>query len=259
MITCYVLVRHQKSSLCLSPYLDAERMDDWKEDEEVVLKSSGMLTKNQKDEVTYALYAAIDFSVDRWIQNKQYVPRLLICALIFTASYFLLSLAIRDPIPMIDEIAISVGLTLLGWNALAKRDTRSSVAQRRRYELKVRASERQEVIDEQLFALEEYLDEAAKVDALSLCNSLCLVSSEPLLPFSFEGRLDELKDIFKLLFLHVRLNDKALLQMAQTVLRLRRQGKADSRLAAKLYHEHMQKRIDLALLSLLIVLDEATA
>jgi hypothetical protein len=47
--------------------------------------------------------------------------------------------------------------------------------------------------------------------------------------------------------------------MAQTVLRLRRQGKADSRLAAKLYHEHMQKRIDLALLSLLIVLDEATA
>jgi len=259
LITCYVLVRHQKSSLCLSPYLDAERMDDWKEDEEVVLKSSGMLTKNQKDEVTYALYAAIDFSVDRWIQNKQYVPRLLICALIFTASYFLLSLAIRDPIPMIDEIAISVGLTLLGWNALAKRDTRSSVAQRRRYELKVRASERQEVIDEQLFALEEYLDEAAKVDALSLCNSLCLVSSEQLLPFSFEGRLDELKDISKLLFLHVRLNDKALLQMAQTVLRLRRQGKADSRLAAKLYHEHMQKRIDLALLSLLIVLDEATA
>jgi len=43
-----------------------------------------------------------------------------ICALIFTASYFLLSLAIRDPIPMIDEIAISVGLTLLGWNALGK-------------------------------------------------------------------------------------------------------------------------------------------
>lgn len=259
MITCYVLVRHQKSSLCLCPYLDAERMDDWKEDEEVVLKSSGMLTKNQKDEVTYALYAAIDFSVDRWIQNKQYVPRLLICALIFTASYFLLSLAIRDPIPMIDEIAISVGLTLLGWNALAKRDTRSSVAQRRRYELKVRASERQEVIDEQLFALEEYLDEAAKVDALSLCNSLCLVSSEQLLPFSFEGRLDELKDIFKLLFLHVRLNDKALLQTSHTVLRLRRRGKADSRLAAKLYHEHMRKRIDLALLSLLIVLDEATA
>lgn len=45
-------------------------MDDWKEDEEVVLKSSGMLTKNQKDEVTYALYSAIDFSVDRWIPEQ---------------------------------------------------------------------------------------------------------------------------------------------------------------------------------------------
>jgi len=259
LITCYLLARHQKSSLCLSPYLDAERMDDWKEDEEVVLKSSGMLTKNQKDEVTYALYSAIDFSVDRWIQNKQYVPRLLICALIFTASYFVLSLAIRDPLPMIDEIAISVGLTLLGWNVLAKRDTRSSVAQRKRYELKVRSSERKEVVDQHLFALEEYLDEAAKVDALSLCDSLCLVSPDQVVPFSFDGPLDELGEITKLLFLHMRLNEKALLQTFHAVARLRRQRRADSRLAAKLYHQHMQKRIDLALLSLLIVLDEATA
>ncbi len=258
MITCYVLSRHQKNSLCLSPYLDVDRMDDWKEDEEVVLKSSGMLTKSQKDEATYALYSAIDFCVDRWIQNKQYVPRLLICALIFTASYFVLSLAIRDPLPLIDEIAISVGLTLLGWSALAKRDTRSSVAQRRRYELKVRASERQEVIEQQLFVLEEYLDEASKVDALALCNSLCLVSKESLLHFLFEGTLDELSDIAALLFLQVRMSDKALLQTAHTLVRLRKQKRADSRLAARLYHQHMQKRIDLPLLSLLVALDEAT-
>ena len=258
MITCYVLARHQKNSLCLSPYLDVERMDDWKEDEEVVLKSSGMLTKNQKDEVTYALYSAIDFSVDRWIQNKQYVPRLLLCAILFTASYFVLSLGIRDPLPMVDEIAISVALTVLGWTALAKRDTRSSVAQRRRYELKVRSSQLQEVIDQQIFTLEEYLDEVSKVDALSLCNSLCLVSSEQMGPFSFEGQLDELSEITKLLFLYIRINDKALLKTARNLVSLRRQKRVDSRLAARLFHQHMQQRIDLPLLSLLVTLSEAT-
>ena len=234
-------------------------MDDWKEDEEVVLKSSGMLTKNQKDEVTYALYSAIDFSVDRWIQNKQYVPRLLLCAIIFTASYFLLSLGIRDPIPMVDEIVISAALTILGWTTLAKRDTRSSVAQRRRYELKVRSSELQEVMDQQLFALEEYLDEASKVDALSLCNALCLVSPEQIVSFSFEGQLDELTEITKLLFLYVRVNDKALLKTAQNLLNLRRQKRNNARLAARLFHQHMQRRVDLPLLSLLVTLAEATA
>ncbi len=238
--------------------MDVERLDDWHEDEDVVVKSSGMLTKNQKDEALYSLYSSIDFSVDRWIQNKQYVPRLLVCTLIFTASYFVLSLAIRDPLPMIDEIAISIGLTLLGWNMLAKRDTRSSVAQRRRDALKVRASKFTEVIDQQLFSLEAYLDEAAKVDALSLCNDLCLVSAQKSLSFSFEGQLDELDALQTLLSLHVRFNDKLLLQTAHKVIRLRRQKNADSRLAAALYHQHMQNRLDLALLSLLVALDEAT-
>ncbi|MGH0052543.1 MAG: hypothetical protein ACQ5SW_04045, partial [Sphaerochaetaceae bacterium] len=84
MITCYLLQRQNSENLCLSPYLDVDRVARWGEEEQVVLKSSGMLTKSQQDEVSYALYAAIDFSVDRWIQNKQYIPRLLFSALVFT-------------------------------------------------------------------------------------------------------------------------------------------------------------------------------
>lgn len=232
-------------------------MDAWKEDEEVVLKSSGMLTKSQKDENTYELYSAIDFSVDRWIQNKQYIPRLLVSALAFTASYFILSLAIRDPLPMIDEIAISVGLTIFLWSALAKRDTRSSVAQRRRYELKVRASERQEVIDQQLFALEEYLEEVSKVDALSLCNYLCMVTSENPLAFSYAGDEQTLKELADLLVLHVRLYDKALYQTARKLSDLKNSKRSDVRLAARLFHQHTQRSIDLPLLALLTTLLEA--
>jgi hypothetical protein len=231
-------------------------MDDWKEDEEVVLKSSGLLTKSRRmRRRTPCIRRSTSVSIAD--QNKQYVPVFSSAPHIHRFLFCTLS-CLRDPLPLIDEIAISVGLTLLGWSALAKRDTRSSVAQRRRYELKVRASERKEVIEQQLFVLEEYLDEASKVDALALCNSLCLVSEESPLPFVFEGTLDELSDIAALLFLQVRMSDKALLQTAHTLVRLRKQKRADSRLAARLYHQHMQKRIDLPLLSLLVALDEAT-
>ena len=79
-----------------------------------------------------------------------------------------------------------------------------------------------------------------------------------MVPFSFEGQLDELSEITKLLFLYIRINDKALLKTARNLVSLRRQKRVDSRLAARLFHQHMQQRIDLPLLSLLVTLSEAT-
>jgi hypothetical protein len=215
-----------------------------------------MLTKNQRDEASYALYAAIDFSVDRWIQNKQYIPRLLISAAVFTASYFFLSLVIRDPVPMVDELLISGGLVLLAWNYLAKRDTRSSIAQRRRYELKLRCGEREQEIDEQLFAVEAFLDEASSEDSLELCNSLALVSSEPLKPISYEGSNETLKELGELLAHYLRIYNKSLYKTAVKVHNQRMQRRKNERLAARLFHQSMQKRLDIGLLALLVSLME---
>lgn len=254
MITCYILQRHKKSSLCLSPYLDTERVANYAEDEQVVLKSSGMLTKNQRDEVSYSLYAAIDFSVDRWIQNKQYVPRLLVCAVVFTVAYFFFSLVIRDPIPMLDELVISSALTIFCWTFLSKRDTRSSVAQRRRYELKLRASEREEVIEEGLFSLEQYLDEIGQLDPLQVCNSLCLVEPEAVKP-DFASQLGEnLVEIRAMLVQDLTLHDKQILHTAHRIVELRAHQKPDEKLAAKLFHLSAQDQIDLALLSCTVAL-----
>jgi hypothetical protein len=251
-----LIQRQNKENLTLSPYLDINRVGHWSEDEQVVLKSSGMLTKNQRDEASYALYAAIDFSVDRWIQNKQYIPRLLISAAIFTASYFLFSLVIRDPVPMVDELLISGGLVLLAWNYLAKRDTRSSIAQRRRYELKLRCGEREQEIDEQLFAVEAFLDEASSEDSLELCNSLALVSSEPLKPISYEGSNETLKELGELLAHYLRIYNKSLYKTAVKVHNQRMQRRKNERLAARLFHQSMQKRLDIGLLALLVSLME---
>ncbi|HKL57023.1 MAG TPA: hypothetical protein VJ854_01380, partial [Sphaerochaeta sp.] len=88
MITCYALLRKVGSNLYLSPYLKPEKTATLDADTPVALVSSGMLTKGQKDEASFALYSAIDFSVDRWIQDKQYIPRLLICSVVFMVTYF---------------------------------------------------------------------------------------------------------------------------------------------------------------------------
>ena len=257
MITCYFLQRSNKENLCLSPYLDTERVDSWEEGETVSLLSSGMLTKTQRDEATYALYSAIDFSVDRWIQNKQYVPRLLVTALIFTASYFFFSLVIRDPLPMLDELAISFGLSLLGWSVLSKLDTRSSVAQRSRYEMKVRSSEREEVVEEHLFALETYLDETSSLDPLDLSQALCLVEQKQLKRISFDGDDAMLADITSTLMLYLAVNNKPLGKLAERIHRMRAMNKTDVNLSARLFHQSMQKRLDLSLLALTVALLES--
>src|SRR5690554_7341348 len=99
--------------------------------------ASGMLNSQQKDQATYSLFSQIDFAVDRWIQDKRYVPRLLISALVFMLSYLFFSLVVRDPIPMIDELLISSALTIFLWVTLSRRDTRSVLAQQNRQRLKM--------------------------------------------------------------------------------------------------------------------------
>ena len=256
MITCYTILRKGERNLYLSPYLQTEKTSLWDPEEAVVLKSSGMLTKAQKDEASYALYTAIDFSVDRWIQDKQYVPRLLVSALVFMVVYFFMSLVIRDPIPIVDELLISSGLTIFCWITLAKRDTRSSIAIKRRYELKASAGSPDFLQDEGLFALEIYLEEASQLDRLDLCNSLCLSSKEPLTPLSYEEAEPWGADVLLLLELQLRINQKLLYRYYKKICSIREDKRGSSKLSARLFHLSMQQKLDIPLLALCVALHE---
>ncbi|NBK22349.1 MAG: hypothetical protein EOM68_10015 [Spirochaetia bacterium] len=256
MITCYALLRKTGMNLYLSPYLQADKAAQLDDETPVVLKSSGMLTKGQKDEASYALYSAIDFSVDRWIQDKQYIPRLLICAVVFMVTYFFMSLAIRDPIPMLDEVLVSTGLTLFCWIALAKRDTRSSLALQRRYELKGKAGSPDYQQLESLFALESFLQDIASLDMQDVSDNLCLVGNK-----GFELLTDEQKgpwaeEFLSLLLLHLKVRQKGLYRMYHRVHAVRESQKPNLRLSQRLFHLSMQQKIDLPLLALTVVLSE---
>jgi L-lactate permease len=254
MSTSYAIMGKGRAVICLTPLLDPAHIEQWSEGEEIIFKSSGMLTRHQVDEATLSLYHAIDFSVDRWIQDKQYVPRLLISAVVFTISYFIFSLAVRDPIPMIDELIISSGLAFVTWRSLTRRDSRSTVAQHRRQELKVRASERVQKTCQELFALEAYLDELSSFDSYVLSNALALVGETPLPDFTFEGDTALKKELSHLMSLYLSRYNKPLANVVQKVAQTQRDKHSDAKLAALLYHQAMQKGLDLPLVGLAVAL-----
>jgi len=256
MITCYALLRKVGMNLYLSPYLKADKAALLDAETPVVLKSSGMLTKGQKDEASYALYSAIDFSVDRWIQDKQYIPRLLICAAVFLVTYLFMSLAIRDPIPMLDETLVSTGLTIFCWVTLAKRDTRSSLARQRRYELKGQAGSPDYQQQEALFALEAFIQDIAGLDMQDVSDGLCLVGKKNFELLTEEQKGPWAKEFLELLLLHLKVRQKNLYRMYLRVHSVREDKKPNLRLSQRLFHLNMQQKLDLPLLALTVILSE---
>ncbi len=247
----YALVRRGRPILCLTPLLDPQVVAHADEEAEHTLRTSTMLSRQQADEVTFNLYNFIDFSVDRWIQDRFYVPRLLLSALVFTVSYFIFSLAVRDPIPMIDELIISTVLAIITWRSVAKRDRRSSLAQHRRQRLKVQASERRSEIVDELFGIEEFLDELAGRDYYTLSYSLCGVGEGKAVNFTHSVEQEMIDEMSELLPLVLRTSYKEVLRYRDQINALKGGSiKKRERLGNRLYQAAQKGEVDLPLLAL---------
>jgi len=247
VIECYTFERYNKPALTLTPFLK-EGCD--LSGEAVVLYASGMLNSQQKDQATYSLFSQIDFAVDRWIQDKRYIPRLLISALVFMMSYLFFSLVVRDPIPMIDELLISTALTIGVWITLARRDTRSLLAQENRQRLKMIAAKRSEEINEKLFAIEAYLDSMAKSKASELAQQIASNSVEPLITKLSE---QERVNLLQLLERYGAIYEKSTIKWVSI---LERSGSKKD-LSSKLYIQSSHGSVDLSFLALYTALKQS--
>jgi hypothetical protein len=83
------------------------------------------------------LYRQIEVGVKNWLSDARFVPKFLICALIFVVVYFFMSFVIRDPLPVIDEIAIGLAAAVVAFVLLGRRDMNSKVATKKRLDLRV--------------------------------------------------------------------------------------------------------------------------
>lgn len=255
MKACYLLRRAHRKPLYLTPFVDPAQAATWNEDEEIQWLVSTGVHAQEKDEALLTLYQQIDRGVDRWIQDARYIPRLLISAAIFLLTYFFFSLAVRDPLPMIDELLISVAVSIVTATLLARRDTKSEMAMKRRLALKQQASQCKFTVQEPLGDYEDCLDACEAIETIDLAERLALTSDKelPPRPTPDNSAIDSVHD---LLIQQVKLSDKNLYRRYVKVMEVHHAGVPDEALAAHLVKLALAGTFDLSLLAFLVTLEK---
>jgi hypothetical protein len=83
-----------------------------------------------------SLYRMIEEGVKEWVGEARFIPRFLLSAGLFLVAYFFLSFVIRDPLPVFDELIISLVGSIVFYIFLGKRDLQSDMALRKRVALR---------------------------------------------------------------------------------------------------------------------------
>lgn len=259
MQSCFIIRRSKGAPLYLTPFVDPKKAGSWDSDEEIRWYASTGLTSHEKDDALFTLYTQIDRGVDRWIQDARYLPRLLISAAVFLITYFFFSLAVRDPVPMVDELVIASGLALGTAIWLSRKDKKSEMAMKRRLEQKQNASRSDFVIEEGLSAYEDYLDTCSHLDTLDLADRLALVGDDGPLPdlaIPESQDISWVKQMDSVLLRHIELKNKQLFSTYRDVLELHKTSQGSESLSARLVKLAMRGELDLPLLALLVAVSK---
>ncbi len=167
-IYIYHLFRKEGDSLLIHPFTTPEKLVS-------SLETCNIVGKYGKDPNVEALtvlknqlHRMSENWVRTWISDLRFIPRFLISALVFLFAYFFCAFIIRDPIPILDELVIGLGCSLLTYILLGRKDAKSDAAAKKRLSLRT-------AVDRILFTesnfvkgLEEYLhqNESSSIDNL---------------------------------------------------------------------------------------------
>lgn len=83
------------------------------------------------------LYRRVEQGVKSWMSDVRFIPKFLIAALAFIVAYFFMSYVVRDPLPVIDEVAIGLAAAVTVFLLLGRRDLASKAAMKKRIDLRV--------------------------------------------------------------------------------------------------------------------------
>lgn len=83
------------------------------------------------------LYRRIEQGVKSWMNDVRFIPKFLLAAGAFVVTYFFMSYVVRDPLPVIDEIALGLAAGVLAFLLLGRRDLASKKAMKKRVDLRV--------------------------------------------------------------------------------------------------------------------------
>ncbi len=131
------LFRKDGTSLVLHPFANPDKLSTVLEAAEIQGRygleprvEALTLFRNQ-------LYRQVEAGVKRWLSEARFIPKFLIAALVFMVVYFFLSFVVRDPLPVIDELAIGLGASIAAFFLLGKRYLASDQASKKRVAMRV--------------------------------------------------------------------------------------------------------------------------
>lgn len=110
--------------------LDSDKLPDG-----FIYRLSSLIDRDEEARAARTIGDMVSSVVTDWIQEKRYILRLLVSAVIFVLVYLICSLAIRDPIPMVDELLIAFGCAAASYILIARNDGKASVAIKKRQRL----------------------------------------------------------------------------------------------------------------------------
>lgn len=254
MISCFVL-KDKIKNLYLTPFLKDKMIGSKDSEEKVVWYSSEKLNEEDRDNARLFAYKEIDESINLWIQEKRYFPRLLISAFTFLVVYFFMSLVIRDPIPMLDEMVGSFLGAILMWMFISKRDKQSDIVNKKKLEIKREVSNADFQINKNLSALEFYLDDLRSYDLIDLSDKLLFVDEETLKPLTLEDS-SFLPFFNDYLSKQIFVKNSLMKDYFNKVIESRKEKIKNESLSSKLVQLSREAQIDVPLLALMIMIEE---
>ena len=151
-IVIYHLYRHDDTSLFLHPFADSDKSLDYFENVEIIGKYGIEPRVEAFTMFRNELYRVIEDRVNSWVSEVRFLPKFLISAGVFLFSYLFFALVVRDPLPLIDELAIGVGISLIVFFLLGRRDRRSDLSLKKRVALR-------SVVDKIVFREDPFIKE----------------------------------------------------------------------------------------------------
>ncbi len=201
-ITIFHLYRKDGRALFLHPLKNPSVLMSLKDDIEVVGKYGAEPDVSSLTAFRDELYNAVDTAVKSLVQDKRFIPNLLISAGVFLLVYFFMTFSMRDPLPMLDELLIAGGATAAVYLSRLKKDRTGPYAAGLRESLKAKIDSIQFREDEFVKEVEDVLHRYESVSSDHLLESM-------IVPSDSDFNLDDLDDARQLLaYLDTRFSGK---------------------------------------------------
>ena len=168
--------------------------------------SSGTLSEGDAAAACRTISSEGRMALRKYLQERRYIPRLLISAGAFLLAYLFFSLAVPDPIPLADELLFSFIVSAALWIILSRTDEESAFMKEKMLIIDRAIASSSVLHSSDMALIEDYYDRLCLMSVMELAEAVAS-GSLPGLQGLCEDWID---DFSSALLLHMRASDKGI-------------------------------------------------